>query len=125
MSDYEKSDVSIGGISGFAIGIVATVLVCGFGIWLAMRVLDRTTANGRSPETRSAQSGPPDFVEQGSGPHLQTDAPADLARFRAEEDTKLTSYGWVDRKAGVIRIPVERAMDLLAERASAKPNSAK
>ncbi len=29
---------------------------------------------------------------------------------------KLNSYGWVDRKHGVIRIPIERAMDLVAQR---------
>ncbi len=27
----------------------------------------------------------------------------------------LSSYGWVDRKAGVVRIPVDRAMDLVAQ----------
>lgn len=117
MADYEKSDVSVRGIGWFAWGIVATALICGFAVWLAMRVLDRVTPNGRSPETRSAQAGPPAFVEQGSGPHLQVDSPADLARFRAEEETKLTTYGWVDRKAGVVRIPVARAMELMAARA--------
>jgi hypothetical protein len=35
---------------------------------------------------------------------------------RAEEQEKLSSYGWVEPNAGVVRIPVERAMELLAER---------
>ena len=35
---------------------------------------------------------------------------------RAEEDWLLQNYGWVDEKAGMVRLPIDRAMDLLAER---------
>lgn len=38
-----------------------------------------------------------------------------LAEFRRAEDRYMRSYGWVDREAGVGRIPVERAMDLLLQ----------
>jgi len=50
------------------------------------------------------------------GPRLQVAPEVDLAAFRAQEDAELNNYGWVDRKAGVIRIPIEHAMDLIAER---------
>ena len=40
--------------------------------------------------------------------------------MRAAESAVLESYGWVDREAGVARIPIERAMLLLAERAAAE-----
>jgi hypothetical protein len=33
-----------------------------------------------------------------------------------DERDRLSSYGWVDREAGIVRIPIDRAMDLLAER---------
>ncbi|MBV9580067.1 MAG: hypothetical protein JO057_15880 [Chloroflexi bacterium] len=36
--------------------------------------------------------------------------------YRAAEEQKLNSYAWVDRSAGVVRIPIDRAMDLTAER---------
>ena len=49
-------------------------------------------------------------------PRLQTNDRADLERFRAAEEQKLNSYGWVDKDAGVIRIPIGRAMDLTAQR---------
>jgi hypothetical protein len=39
-----------------------------------------------------------------------------LRRLRKSEEETLTTYGWVDRKAGVVRIPIERAMQLVAER---------
>jgi hypothetical protein len=41
---------------------------------------------------------------------------ASLAELRAAEDSDLNSYGWVDRKSGIARIPIERAMQLLLER---------
>ena len=40
----------------------------------------------------------------------------DLAAFRAKEDAKLHGYAWVDKDAGVVRIPIERAMEMIAER---------
>ena len=39
-----------------------------------------------------------------------------LRDLRRDEDATLSSYGWVDRKAGVVRIPIDRAIDLVAEK---------
>jgi len=39
-----------------------------------------------------------------------------LRDLRSDEDRALSSYGWVDRKAGVVRIPIDRAIDLVAEK---------
>jgi hypothetical protein len=50
-------------------------------------------------------------------PRLEQDPLAPRLRIRASEDAILASYGWVDRNAGVARIPIARAMDLLVERA--------
>jgi hypothetical protein len=50
------------------------------------------------------------------GLRLQTDAPTDLDQYRKTQDKILAGYGWVDPKAGVVRIPVQRAMDLLLEK---------
>jgi hypothetical protein len=41
---------------------------------------------------------------------------SDLKHFQAEEDARLRSYGWIDRQRGIIHIPIERAMDLIAQR---------
>ena len=40
--------------------------------------------------------------------------------MRAAEDQMLTSYGWVDPQNGVVRIPIDRAIDLLAQRGLAR-----
>lgn len=49
-------------------------------------------------------------------PRLQTHPIRDLHDLRAAEDVVLNGYGWVDRNAGVVRIPIARAMELLAKR---------
>jgi len=33
-----------------------------------------------------------------------------------EEDQKLATYDWVDQDAGKVRIPIDRAMDLIVQR---------
>ena len=45
-------------------------------------------------------------------PRLQTAPRQDLADMRAKEDEVLGSYGWVDKNAGVVRIPIDAAMKL-------------
>lgn len=47
-------------------------------------------------------------------PRLQPDPARDLQAFRAAEEKELHTLGWVDRRAGTARIPVEDAMALLA-----------
>ena len=42
--------------------------------------------------------------------------PAVLKDFRAKEDAILTTYGWADQNAGLVRIPIDRAKELVLER---------
>jgi hypothetical protein len=39
-----------------------------------------------------------------------------MKALRAAEDEVLTSYGWVSKEAGIARIPIEHAMQLVLER---------
>jgi len=41
--------------------------------------------------------------------------PDTAVRVRAEQQALLNSYRWVDQKNGVVRIPIERAMELTAK----------
>ncbi|MBZ9657684.1 hypothetical protein LB523_01405 [Mesorhizobium sp. ESP-6-4] len=43
-------------------------------------------------------------------PDLQTTPQQDLTALRAEEDRQLKTLGWVDRNAGIARIPIDDAM---------------
>jgi hypothetical protein len=49
-------------------------------------------------------------------PRLQSNAAADLEKLRGAEDETLATYGWVDRNAGIARMPIDRAMQMVAER---------
>jgi hypothetical protein len=45
-----------------------------------------------------------------------------LEQIRANETFQLTNYSWVDQSAGVVRVPVDRAIELVvAEQRNAKP----
>jgi hypothetical protein len=49
------------------------------------------------------------------GPNLLTDEPANLQTFRKSEHERLTTYG-LDRNTGAVRIPIDRAKELVLER---------
>jgi hypothetical protein len=50
------------------------------------------------------------------GPMLQPAPQSDLTRARAAREASTRTTAWIDRDAGVARIPVETAMTLMAER---------
>ena len=55
-------------------------------------------------------------VQVPPSPRLQATPAEDIADHRAIESELLGSYQWIDRDQGIVRIPVERAMELLVER---------
>jgi len=52
------------------------------------------------------------------GPTLQTAPEMDLGAMRAAEEARLHSYGWVDESQGIAHIPIERAIEILAQRSA-------
>ena len=107
---YEERDVALRPIVVTAI-ILVVVIVATFAI---MRVVD-TTLRGREA-ARSAPASPlaGSYARQEPpAPRLQESPRGDLAALRTRETTLLEGYGWVDRRSGRVRIPVERAMALL------------
>jgi hypothetical protein len=93
---------------GGGIGL-ATVVAC-----IAMFFLFRVFLAG---EVRKDVPVAPLIAESGPRtppePHLQTFPERDLQTMRAAETAALTSYAWVDRDSGVVRIPIARAMELV------------
>jgi hypothetical protein len=49
-------------------------------------------------------------------PRIEVAPSIEYQQLRAEEDRILSTYGWVDRKAGTTRIPIDRAIDLQLQR---------
>jgi hypothetical protein len=57
------------------------------------------------------------LMQQYPTPRLQTDDGAqDVTDLHAREDLLLNNYSWVDQSQGKVRIPIERAMELIAQR---------
>lgn len=48
-------------------------------------------------------------------PRLQVGPHLDLQRYQRSQQELLNSYGWVDKNTGIVRIPIDRAMDLLLQ----------
>lgn len=58
----------------------------------------------------------PGQVPKYPAPALQSNPAVDLQTYKSRAEHDLNSYGWIDRTHGVVKIPVERAMALLAAR---------
>ncbi len=52
-------------------------------------------------------------------PRLQSDPAGDLRDYQAAQRARLEGYAWADRERGLVRIPIERAMEMIAARGAA------
>ena len=93
------------------VGLTALIQVVLFfhmqGLWR----LRRHQVPPPSPVASALPSEPP-------APRLETAPSLDLRALRADEDTRLHAYGWVDREARIVHIPIDRAIDLVAREAA-------
>jgi hypothetical protein len=88
------------------VGLALTELIAAGGLEFLKRSISAPGA------TRVSAPATTQFPE----PRLQISSRADLKQFQARDEARLHSYGWVDRKAGTVRIPVDRAIELLLQR---------
>lgn len=112
-AEYEKSDASVGSILRFGLGLFICILLV---IGLVTGI--QAAFTGRWPDLRPARSGLADDpnVQLPPAPRLEARPGQTLQELRANEQARLHSYGWVDEAAGVVRIPIERAMELTIQR---------
>jgi hypothetical protein len=110
---HEHSDVNIRAILGFGAALVVIAAVVHLLIYVLFGYFD-SRENARVPAEYplAATQGHREPPE----PRLQTDPRQDLADLRAKEDEVLGSYGWVDKNAGLVRIPIDAAVKLTLER---------
>jgi len=106
---YEQSDAHVGSILRFGVAFVIVLAFSGVAAWLCFDVL-AARANRNDPKVS-----PLAMNETPPEPRLLVDEPQDLGAVRKEEEEILDSYGWVDKERGVVRIPIERAIELLAK----------
>jgi hypothetical protein len=107
---HETRDADIRSLVIFAAALAGTVL-------LVMLMMARVFHYFGATQSLGPPASP--FAEARTlppQPRLQVEPRVDLDHLRAHEDAMLHSYGWVDKNAGVVHIPIERAMDLVMER---------
>lgn len=108
---YETRDVDLGSIALFGGGLLVMGLVVQVLLWLLFGFFNERASRRDPPASPLA-----DRKQQVPEPRLQSHPTADYDAYRAAKQRELESYGWVDRRAGVVHIPIERAMELVLER---------
>ena len=112
VAGHEVSDVSIRGLITFLVGLVVSLAVVVLAVALMFVLLVRRAKEADPPESPLAElreADPP-------APHLQQSPAFDMRVMREEQNTALKETRWIDKDAKVVQMPIERAMQLIAER---------
>ena len=99
---FEHSDVNVIAVGKVAVALLLVTLAA-MGLLVGVFNYFKSTEGGEA-KTESPRKTFPQ-------PQLEENPIPDLAAFRAAEDETLTTYGWVDRQKGIVRIPISQAMD--------------
>lgn len=131
---YEQSDVRVSGIVVFLASMaifaaVTAIVAYGMGkvINAWMNKEDGPTSKwtatvdirqlGNLPTNPEMQRKVAELTQQFPSPRLQTDdGNQDLTDLHQREDLLLNNYSWVNQSKGTVRIPIDRAMELIAQR---------
>jgi hypothetical protein len=131
---FEQSDVKITGILVFitalSIFVVVTAILCyGIGKVINARMNKEDGPNtrwtktvdvrqlGNLPNNPDLQNKVAELTQQFPTPRVQVDdGNQDVADLHAREDLLLDNYSWADPAHTKVRIPIERAMQLIAQR---------
>lgn len=84
--------------------IVAVLLVL---VWLVGGL--EAMAKSADPELSPLAENAP----LAAAPRLQDTPVRDYQEFRRQQEKALATYGWIDRKEGTVRLPIERAKELI------------
>jgi hypothetical protein len=106
---YEPYEQRIGPVLLFALGLAGCTLLVLALMKVAVGALGREAREGAHAIHPLAAS-----TERAPEPRLQDTPALDLQRLREREETRLSTYGWIDRPGGVVHIPIERAMEIVA-----------
>jgi hypothetical protein len=109
---HERRDVDVPALFTIAFLLLLSCIAIFIVVTLMMRHFKArepavTAGKANIPATRS---------EKFPQPRLEVKPGAGLAELRAAEDADLNSYGWINRNTGTVRIPIDRAMQLLLAR---------
>ena len=110
-SSYEHTDANVWVIAKFGIWLAVTAVAVHLGIGLMWTMLIKQADVTREPQYPLATEPrlPPE-------PRLQQFPANEIDVFRRGENTRLSSYGYVNKEAGIVHIPIDEAMRLTIER---------
>jgi hypothetical protein len=112
LAEFDR-EIDVRGIVWTGVVLVALALVVQLLMWWLLRGFNRFDEKRDvrlTPiEVANPQPPPPE-------PRLQVAPSEDMRRMREEEDRLLGRAGWVDRRQGIVRVPVDVAMEVIASR---------
>jgi hypothetical protein len=126
-TEFEHEDLGTRGIYAFMIGLVVSGVVIYFiiiGMYSFLDKYERSQMTTASPLVTSSgaitrvmtQDEVDKLFKENGAPMLENNERGQFRDFLMDQEDQLNSYGWVDEKAGVARIPIERAMELTVQR---------
>ena len=109
---HETSDANVRAIVAVGIGLVALLGI----VLVALTALEASYT--QRPLSLTAPPGlePLPTPQLPPEPRLETEPGQQLSQYRAQQEQRLSSYGWVDRPNGIVHIPIDRAIEVLAQR---------
>jgi len=129
--DYERRDIGVAAVLYFLAGLAVAMLLVYFVANGIFWYLDKRFEAQQKPVSPLVTNAPADtrhlpaqynedyqkYLKQGfPAPQLEVNERTELNDERLREENTLSTYDYVDKNAGTIRIPIDRAMDLLAEK---------
>jgi hypothetical protein len=122
--DYERRDIGVAGVVYFLVGILVALLFTYFIVDGLYHYLDKRSEAEQAPLNPLVTNAPTDTRHIATdypqaefpNPRLETDERGQLNAIRLKEEQTLATYDWIDKNAGTVRIPIDRAMDLIAQR---------
>lgn len=110
---HEESDVNVGAIIRYGVALLVVAAVIHVFLWWLLAAYERQDA--RAPtQAYPLAAGQQDRLPP--SPRFQENPQQELQDLRAKQDSLLNGYGWVNREAGVARIPIGDAMKIVIER---------
>ena len=121
---YERSDIGAAGVLYFLVGLAVAGLVVYFvvvGLYGYMNKQSEAQQAPVNPLVTNAPADtrriPTDYPQSAfPNPKLEEDERGQLNDIRIKEEQTLSTYDYLDEKTGTVRIPIDRAMDLVAQR---------
>jgi hypothetical protein len=108
---YEKSDASPRGLLYFALAMTAILAILSLSLIWLFKHYQKTQNPGAfiAAPFAGVEPVPP-------APRIQPDPGADMRNYYQSQQNLLNSYAWIDRQNGIVRLPIDRAMELLLQR---------